>query len=196
MKQKIILLSLIATTASFGASFVWGTGSTVSAFGSTEFKTAGNVGTMNLVYLSDGKTSSLYTVDGDALTAATANATATPATSGMASKKGKVSAEFDNSLVANGNVFGAYFTYNDGTDTWYNFSSTTYTVTGLNLGTETLDNAVFAFDFATKTEAAASDVNVGGGWYKVVASSPAVPEPGTAALALLGVGMLLKRRKA
>ena len=196
MKKTLTLLSLMVAMSAFSASFQWGTGSTVSAFGSTEFKTAGNVGTMNLVYLSDGKTSSLFTVDGDTLTAATPNASANPATSGMASKKGKVSAKFDNKLVANGNVFGAYFTYNDGTDTWYNFSSTTYTVTGLNLGTETLDDAVFAFDFATKTEAAASDVNVGGGWYKVVASSPAVPEPGTAALALLGVGMLLKRRKA
>ena len=192
MKKSLILLAIVVGATSFGASFQWGTGTTVAAFGSDKDFKAAPVGTMTLVYLADGKTSSLFTIEDGALKAATGNATAAPATSGLASSKGKVKATFDNALVANGNVFGAYFTYNDGKDTWFNFSSTTYTVSGLNLGTETLDPAVFAFDYATKTESPASGVTIGGGWYKVVA----VPEPGTAALALLGIGMLIRRRRA
>ncbi len=194
MKKTLALLLAFAAATSFGASFDWGTGSVKAAFGDTVFNTAGNLGTMYLVQLTDTKTvSDLFTATASSLTPAASVSSATPATSGSNANRGKVKGTFDNAAVANGNVFGAYFIYNDGEKNWYNFSSTTFTVSGVSIGNEILDPAVFAFNFTTKTpDAAGTDVTAGGGWY----SLKTVPEPATGALALAGVALLFKRRKA
>ena len=62
MKKTLIALVALVATSSFGASFVWGTGTVKSSFGDTVFNTAGDVGTMYLVLLDSGATSDLYTV--------------------------------------------------------------------------------------------------------------------------------------
>ena len=86
-----------------------------------------------------------------------------------------------------------YLTYTSGTDTFFNVSSTTYTLTQsavtalLNEGTD-LPEAKFS-GIASTINAKGTAGTIGGGWY-------AVPEPGTAALALLGIGMLIRRRRA
>ena len=49
-------------------------------------------------------------------------------------------------------------------------------------------NTESTFSFGTSTEAGV--LKSGGGW------TAAVPEPGTAALALLGIGMMIRRRRA
>lgn len=199
MKKSLALLLAIAASTSFGASFNWGTGTAKSSFGDLVFNTSGNVGTMYLVHLSDTKTvSDLFTATADSLTPAESVKSKEPTTSGSNANRGKVADKFDSALVANGNVFGAYFVYNDGETDWYNFSSTTYTVSGLNLGTETLADAVFAFDFASKTpDVPGTSVTAGGGWYSIKAgTTPVIPEPATGALALAGIALLFKRRKA
>ena len=193
MKQALIALAVASmAVTSFGASFVWGTGTVKSSFDGTTFSTAGDVGTMYLVLLSTGSASDLFTVNGDEITTADSVQSATPTTTGLASKKGIVTATYKADSIANDQVYGAFFTYTDSTGKlWYNFSSSTYTVSGLNLGTETLENAVFAFNFDSKSEVKASGVSAGGGWQSVT-----IPEPSTAALALAGLALLLKRRKA
>jgi hypothetical protein len=197
MKKTLALLLAIAAATSFGASFDWGTGSVKASFGDTVFNTAGNLGTMYLVQLTDTKTvSDLFTATASSLTPAASVSSALPATSGSNANKGKVKGTFDDAAVANGNVFGAYFVYNDGEKDWYNFSSTTFTVSGVSIGNEILDPAVFAFNFTTKTsDAAGTDVTAGGGWYSLKTGGT-VPEPATGALALAGVALLFKRRKA
>ena len=72
--------------------------------------------------------------------------------------------------------------------TYYNLSTTTYTLSSIadNTSTETMSTAS---SFTWTTGEDSSSLKAGGGW-------TAVPEPSTAALALAGLALLLKRRKA
>ncbi len=190
MKKAFTLLALLAATTSFGASFGWGTGTVAANFAGTTFSTADYNVTAYLVYLDSGSTSDLWTVDGDSITVASSVMTATPTITGAARNKGKINDTYEGSL-ANGQVYGMFIAYNDGEKQWYNFSSTTYTVSGYADATSTLSDAVFEFNFSSSAEVKSGEVSAGGGWQTVV-----VPEPATAALALLGIGMLIRRRKA
>ena len=88
--------------------------------------------------------------------------------------------------------FVTMLSYKSGDDTYWNVSSSVYTLTqsGIddltNSGTPLPDSS-FSFSNTVKTEAGSG--TVGGGWAMV-------PEPSTAALALAGLALLLKRRKA
>ena len=75
--------------------------------------------------------------------------------------------------------------------TYYNISSTTYTLSGYTDATSTPDpyNLTPSNQTYTMADASTTKVSPGGGW-------TAVPEPSTAALALAGLALLLKRRKA
>ncbi len=82
-----------------------------------------------------------------------------------------------------------FLVYNDGTDTWYNFSSTVATIT--TDATGAFEAKSFAFDYSTKTTIE-SDGQTPSGWTKI----NIVPEPSTAILALAGLALLIKRRRA
>ena len=96
---------------------------------------------------------------------------------------------FDFGSKVNGDSFAMLLTYADSESgkTYYNLSSTVYTLSGLTDETSTPDDAVFTFSYASA--GSSSKATAGGGW-------TAVPEPSTAALALAGLALLIRRRKA
>ena len=80
--------------------------------------------------------------------------------------------------------------YVSGGKTYYNLGSETYTVSGMADSTSSLNAfkpAASTFSYGSSSEG--TSVSAGSGWV-------AVPEPSTAALALAGLALLLKRRKA
>ena len=190
MKKFITMMvvALVAVSAS-AASFSWGTGATKVSFEGTAI-TASN-GAMGYLVLLTGSSIEASVIE-DAISAPSYVASKANTSTGVAAVKGRITSTYESSDIANGQNYGMFITYNDGTDTWYNFSSTVYTVSGLADATSTLEAAVFAFDFTTQNEVSNGDaITAGKGWYKAVA----VPEPASAMLALAGVAMLIRRRK-
>ena len=184
----IMVVALVAISAS-AATFKWGTGSEKVSFGGTAITTTN--GAIGYLVLLSG-TSLEASVIEDAISAPSYVASKANTSTGLASAKGKITDTYFSEDVANGQNYGMFITYNDGTDTWYNFSSTIYTVEGVVDGTSGLADATFAFDFTTQNEVSNGDaITAGKGWYKAVA----VPEPASAMLALAGVAMLIRRRK-
>lgn len=194
MKTKLLLLAiLLSATISHAASFKW-SAAAPAAFDGTKLE-----GTAKgyLVYLGTSTSASdLFTID------YTAPGTITPATSvqnvtsGTGRAAGAISATYkdtdtgdDGHHVATGAHFGMFLVYNDGTDTWYNFSSTVATIT--TDATGAFEAKSFAFDYSTKTTIE-SDGQTPSGWTKI----NIVPEPSTAMLALAGLALLIKRRRA
>ena len=88
--------------------------------------------------------------------------------------------------------FVSVLSYKSGNDTYWNVSSSVYALTQANItalredGTALPDSS-FAFSNTVKTDAGTG--SVGGGWAMV-------PEPSSAALALAGLALLIKRRRA
>lgn len=194
MKKLLTLGIALAAISSQALSFTWSANARVQ-FGANNFITDGSaVG--YLVYLGD---SSALTITGISVSEATA-ATQASSSTGLANKRGTISATYDalaGSEIGNGGTYGAGSTFgmfikytSDGVD-WYNFSSTTYTIPAGSTDITTGLAQTFAFDFDSKTEISSSqNASAGGGWYA------AVPEPSTAALALAGLALLIRRRKA
>ena len=192
MKKFITMMvvALVAVSAS-AASFSWGTGTTSVSFDGTKITTAN--GAMGYLVLLTG-TSLEASVIEDAISAPSYVSSKANTSTGLAATKGRIAGQYESSDIANGQNYGMFITYNDGTDTWYNFSSTVYTVSGLADSTSSLSDAVFAFDFASQSEVTDGDtITAGSGWVKYTAT--AVPEPASAMLALAGVAMLIRRRK-
>ena len=190
MKKTILLAALFAAITAQAASFTWGTGTVSVTFDGT--KLAGNA-TAYLVYLGTSTdTSALFSTTDEAIVGA--DYVTSQATSTAVRTAGRVSNSYSSTDIVNGAVYGAYIKYNDGEKDWFNFSSVTYTVSGVSLGTEALTADTFTFDFDTKTEvkvASGEKPSAGGGWF-----AAAVPEPSVAIMGLLGIGMLIRRRKA
>ncbi len=190
MKKFITMMvvALVAVSAS-AATFKWGTGTEKVSFGGTAITTTN--GAMGYLVLLTGTTLEASVIE-DAISAPSYVSSKANTSTGLASAKGRITDTYTSDSIANGQNYGMFITYSDGTDTWYNFSSTIYTVSGLADATSSLSDAVFAFDFTTQNEVSNGDaITAGKGWYKAVA----VPEPASAMLALAGVAMLIRRRK-
>ena len=200
MKKLAVLLVALVASASQAASFNWGTGSVKVSFDGTALTTSAAEATGYLVLLTSGSVSGLYSVDyttPGTITGAAYKKDKKTTSTGLATGKGRIAGEYASNEIANGQVYGMYITFTDSEGTnWYNFSSDTYTVSGVTLGNEALNAATFAFDFTTKKTITADGeaVTAGGGWHSI--NVPAVPEPSVALMGLLGLGMLIKRRRA
>ena len=195
MKKTLILALLGVSVAAHAASFTWKSGAV-----QFDGKTLLSGVTAHLVYLgTDTSVSSLYTISYEApgtITPASSVQTSTPKT-GLVGK-GTISATYDDAQtvgdgvqVKTGNTFGMYFVYDDGTDKWFNFATATVAMTTDVTGA--FEAKTFGFDFSTKTTIDAVG-QTPSGWTKI--NIAAVPEPSMAALALAGLALLLKRRKA
>lgn len=182
----ITAIGLIAAQAS-AVSIAWN--ATGVAFGAGNTLKSDTGLTASLFYLGNsGSLASSYTADDIASLDVVSSATGTTA-------KGAISGTYtlpDYSTSANGDVYGLLLSYASEGTTYYNISSITYTVEGLN-GNDNVSLSSWTVkaadqDYSIK-DGTASSVSSGGGW-------TAVPEPSTAALALAGLALLLKRRKA
>jgi hypothetical protein len=191
----IIAMTTFMATMASAASLTW----KVSAvkFDGNTLKSNSDV-TAYLIYLSSGALSSPYDIMG----ATTADAVAAKIGTVVDTKKGtgalgSMSDPFNwtyttkdsaNGVYGNGDTFGFLLAYAAEGKTYYNLSTTTYTLSNIadNTSTETMSTAS---SFTWTTGEDSSSLKAGGGW-------TAVPEPSTAALALAGLALLLKRRKA
>ena len=200
MKKAFTAIAVLALTigAASALSFSWGTTDKIT-FNGTVLNSAALAApaTVELIYLGTDKA---WSFDESGLVTDEAVSTGSITVTGSNAGKGKGSGKFDKLLgtsfadgskVAEGNVFGVLITYTDANgDVWYNLSSNTYT-----LANAADDGAVIpkqTFNFAwTNDESGAEAPTAGGGWWTVP-----VPEPVSAGLALAGIALLLKRRRA
>ena len=206
MKKTITFLSFfVLALTSQAVGFTWKSSAQVQFGDSLVSALTPNTYTAYLVYLGSGSWGST-TIGESGLTFATSDkATGDSLTSlsgktgALAKRNSQFSGSFDHAIgsttssgytVAAGDYFGVYLAYTDGDGkTWYNLSSSVYQIPTSADDSTALDDASFAFA-STKSElSSGSSVSAGGGWV-------AVPEPSTAALALAGLALLLKRRKA
>ena len=201
MKKAFTAIAALALTigAASALSFSWGTNTAIS-FNGTKLNSAALAApaTVELIYL--GKDNA-WSFDESGIVTDEAVSTASITTTGLAANRGKAFGKIeqllgtsfaDGSKFGNGNVFGVLITYTDANgDVWYNLSSNTYTLAEAADDGSVIDRQTFAFAW-TKDESGAEAPTAGGGWW----TAPAVPEPVSAGLALAGIALLLKRRRA
>ena len=201
MKKAFTAIAVLALTigAASALSFNWTTGSKIT-FNGTVLNTAALAApaTVELIYLGTDKA---WSFDESGLVTDEAVSTGAITTTGLAAKRGYGNGTLDKlygasyadgSTVGSGNVFGVLITYTDTEgNVWYNLSGNTFTITGAT--DDTWNVLKQTFDFAwTNDESGAEAPTAGGGWW----TAPAVPEPVSAGLALAGIALLLKRRRA
>ena len=155
MKKTLAIAVAFAVVSASAASFEWGTGTVKVAFDGTAFTTASPSATGYLVYLGTSTDATkLWTVDSSAGTLTVADSVNSKETTstGLNAGKGRIKGEYNDNDIGNvavGNTFGMFITYNDGKDTWYNFSSTIAKLT--TDATGAFEAQSFAFDFTKKS---------------------------------------------
>ena len=201
MKKAFTAIAALALTigAASALSFDWETSDKIT-FNGTKLTSAALAApaTVELIYLG---TDNAWSFDESGLVTDEAVSTAAIAVTGAVVNKGKATGTIektlgdsfaDGSTFGNGNVFGVLITYTDAEgNVWYNLSSNTFALTGADNDISTIDKATFNFAW-TNDESGAEAPTAGGGWW----TAPAVPEPVSAGLALAGIALLLKRRRA
>ena len=196
MKKVITLLAVLATTSSFAASINWGTTS-AATFGGT--KMGGVSARLIIIGAADLASGASFTITESSTISSLAGAigtdtgtagSTTSTASGMG--KGKVAGTytFDTGLN-DGDYVAVLLSYVSEGTTWYNLTSTSQVSYNAVAGVwnNSSNAANWSFSGGSADDSKTGKLAVGGGW-------AAVPEPSTAALALAGLALLLKRRKA
>ena len=198
MKKTIAFALVVAAISAQAVTFTWNSNNIKVSFdGATTIAAAGGI-TATLLYLGTDSSASIEKFEVSNGIEADSKKTTS---SGAATAKGKYSSEFTKVLGttfgtgANTKTFSAgdYFTvllsYKDEANnvTWVNLATSAW-----QLPTDATDittdlTASFSHSFEMKSKGTA--LTAGGGWVQV-------PEPSTAMLALAGLALLLKRRKA
>ena len=186
--KKLILLAVLAMTASVtqAVSFSW----KIQSSAQVKFNgsSVGTSATAYLVYLGSDTAEAANFKDFIDLS---------PVAPETKTSMGKVNKSVTVTSDGAGN-YGLFLTYTSGEDTYYNVSSTTVNLseaalTGLFDDGTALNPATFAFSDTTNALVSSWDAaSIGKGWYAV----KPVPEPATGALALAGIALLFRRRKA
>ena len=203
MTKIFTSLAAVVTMATISSAYTfnWGTGAGLT--GRIQFGTGNYIAapgdTANianaaayLVYLG---TDATFTINDDGTTSDEIVQTGTVAAAGLVGRGyetyGKPLSEAfeDGSLYTDGvSTFGALITYTVDGVTYYNYSTTTYTITaGVqdNTPASTM-NFVFNWDM---DETGGDTPTAGGGWWTIP-----IPEPMTVLCGLAGLALLLKRR--
>ena len=190
MKTKLALVALLASlcTVSQAASVDWR--SAALTFDGTALKNNTNVKAW-VVYLSDGAFKSSYTID-DSFSADKVGVVVASDTDGT-NKGSAVAGTAPNWSVktynTNGDTFGLVLSYTDGEKTYWNISSIVNSFSGLVADDPTVPAADWDDFSVSSTKNSTHSLSASSGW-------TAVPEPSTAMLALAGLALLIKRRKA
>ena len=190
MKTKLALVALLATlcTVSQAASVDWK--SAALDFGGTALKN--NTGVKGwVVYLASGSFADSYKID-DSFSAESVGVVVASDTDGTnkGSSVAGTAADWTNKTYnTNGDTFGLVLSYNDGEKTYWNISSSVNAFSGLVAEDPTVPASDWTAFSASGSKNTSSSLSTSSGW-------TAVPEPSTAMLALAGLALLIKRRRA
>ena len=193
--KKTLLVAVIACLAASNAaalSFAWS--AKTIAFDGTTLKNSEAV-TGYLIYLgNNGSLGSTFDISSATTGADVANVIGSKVdeknkTSAVGKLANSYNFNYGEAPGKNGDVFAMLLTYTNEGTTYFNLSTTTTKLSGLVDDTSGIDAVDFTEGFKFTTAEPSSSLKAGGGW-------TAVPEPSTAALALAGLALLLKRRKA
>ena len=195
-KATLIALFCFAATAAQAVTWTWSASGV--KFDGTTLKSSTAV-TGYLIYLGTSSFADSYTVTKTSTADSIASTIGTKVDSvNKTSAVGKLTGEwtFDyGTTYNNGDNFAVLLQYVAEDKTYFNLSSAVITLSGGNdadAATQTPatdpSNSAASFSFATAGEK--NSLSKGGGW------TVAVPEPSTAMLALAGLALLIKRRRA
>ena len=191
----VVLATALTTQA---ASVAWK--SSALSFGSTALKSDTAV-TGYLVLLSGSSLASPYTFN-ETFDASVVGSVVNSDTDGT-SKGSLVNGTLDLTGASNGQTYALLTKYvNDG-KTYWNLSSTLNTLSGLDPTDPRVNPEAWTnFAFGSTVVGESETLTAGGGWTlakqqtEPTPPTPDVPEPATGALALAGVALLFKRRRA
>ena len=200
MKKTILaaLLCAIATSAS-AVTLSWAS-STAIKFDGSNLKNNENV-TGYLIYLGTSSLSDSYNLTKDSTAESIISSIGTQAgdkkskTNAMSKLSGEFDFNYSDGYENGSSKFALLLSYTSEGKTYFNLTSADYTLAGGNdanvaeaIAPVNPSDASFAFSFGSAGES--KTLSSGGGW------TVAVPEPSTAMLALAGLALLIKRRRA
>ncbi len=195
-KLTFVAVALATAITSQAASVAWK--SSALSFGSTALKSSSDV-TGYLVLLSGSSLASPYDFDDsfDATKVGTIAGTDTDGTNKGSATSGTL--ELDG--ASNGQTYALLAKYVADGKTYWNLSSSLNTLSGLDPSDPRVNPADWnAFAFGNTVVGESDKLTAGAGWTLAQATTPGpqpdVPEPATGALALAGVALLFKRRRA
>ena len=184
MKKALILATLLVAGATQAATLTWGWKSSAAVkFDTTAL---GSAGTAYLLFIGNDSVND-YTFA--QYVAMASDDTSDQYVTSAATKVGKINVAAVQTQDTPGNFVSVLSFVSEG-KTYWNVSSSVYELTAANI--KALDEEGTALpdsSFAFSSSVSSGSGSVGGGWAQV-------PEPSTAALALAGLALLLKRRKA
>jgi len=189
--KKLLTITAIAFVAGAASAvnMTWATAAAVQ-FDGTKLKSDTGV-TGYLVYATELST---YTVDDSFDASKVGPVLAELNKTSAVSKISGTWYDIDTDTYKNGDTFAVLLKYVKEGDTYWNLTSELIAMSGMAIDPPTnADGTQFAFNYGKGTD---GTLTAGGGWAKAIASTPVVPEPATGALALAGIALLFRRRKA